>query len=188
MKSLLGISNTELINRLEKLVVQEQNLTLTILPYLVEVERRRIYFEKAYSTLTDYCIHELGYGDSSVSRRMRAAWVIGDIPEVCDRHRDGSLTLSAGVRVSGLLSPDNKNSLLPRLVRKSRSEIEMVMAEYVSARKTKDQAKPALVKKLVAIESAPAGASSCSAAGAPPPELGEIPRHCEGANDPTVTV
>ena len=36
----------------------------------------------AYSTLTEYCICELGYGDSSASRRVRAARVIQKIPEV----------------------------------------------------------------------------------------------------------
>jgi len=59
-----------------------------------------------------------------------------------------------------------------------------VMAEYVPPRKIFDQAKPTLVKKLVAVERAPGGASSTSAAGALDLKLGETTRHCDGLNDP----
>jgi hypothetical protein len=65
MNSLKSLSNQELVNKLKTLVSQEQNLTLQILPHLVEVERREIYLEKAYSTMTHYCVNELGYGDGA---------------------------------------------------------------------------------------------------------------------------
>ena len=73
MMSLKNISNQELTGRLRQLVRKEKNLTLAILPHLAEVERRGLYLEKAYSTMTEYCVCELGYGDSSASRRVRAA-------------------------------------------------------------------------------------------------------------------
>ena len=111
--------------------------------------------------------------------------MIKDIPEVFDMLKDRRLTLSAVVQVSSVLSPENKDTLLPRLVGKSRSEIDRIMAEYVPPRKIIDQAKPTLVKKLVIVEGAPAGASSKSAAGAPALQLGEMTRHSDGANGPS---
>jgi 5-methylcytosine-specific restriction endonuclease McrA len=133
--------------------------------------------EKAYSTLTEYCIHELGYGDSSASRRVRAARVIKDVPEVYDMLKDRRLTLSAVVQVSSVLSPENKDTLLPRLVGKSRSEIDRIMAEYEPPRKIIDQAKPTLVKKLVVVEGAPASARQ--------QELVKMTRHSDGSNSPS---
>jgi hypothetical protein len=186
MKSLKNLSNNDLLNRLRRLVEKEQNLTIEILPHLVEVERRGLHLEKAYGTLTEYCIHELGYGDSSAGRRVRAARVIAKIPEVYDLLKKRELTFCAVVQVHGVLTPENKESLLPRLVGKSRSEIERILAEYLPPRKVADQAKPTVVKKLVAVESAPAAASSSGAAGALAPELGEIPRHSDGSFPPTV--
>ena len=184
MNSLKGLSDKELTGRLRQLVREEQNLTLLILPHLAEVGRRQLYLEKAYSTLTEYCIHELGYGDSSASRRVRAARVIRDIPEVYDMLKDRRITLSAVVQVSSVLSPENKNTLLPRLVGKSKSEIDRILAEYVPPRKIIDQAKPTLVKKLVVVEGAPACASSKSAAGERPQELGKMTRHSDGSINP----
>jgi len=127
----------------------------------------------AYSTLTEYCIHELGYGDSSASRRVRAARVINKIPEVYDLLKKNKLTFSAVVQVYSVLTPENKDALLPRLMRKSRSEIERIMADYVPPRKIFDQAKPTLVKKLVAVDRGPAL------------EMGEKTRHSDGSKDPT---
>jgi hypothetical protein len=185
MNSLKSLSDKELTGRLRQLVREEQNLTLLILPHIAEVGRRQLYLEQAYSTLTEYCIHELGYGDSSASRRVRAARVIKDIPEVYDMLKARRLTLSAVVQVSSVLSPENKDTLLPRLVGKSRSEIDRIMAEYVPPRKIIDQAKPTLIKKMVAVDSAPVRASSNSAAGAPALELGKMTRHCDGSKDPS---
>jgi len=185
MNSLIGLSDKELTGRLRQLVSKEQSLTLSILPHLAEVERRGLHLEKAYSTLTEYCVHELGYGDSSASRRVRAARVIRKMPEVYEMLKDNRLTFSAVIQIYSVLTPENKDTLLPRLVGKSRNEIERIMAEYLPPRKIFDQAKPTLVKKLVTVERAPGGASSKSAAGALALEVGETTRHSDGAKDPS---
>jgi len=184
MNSLKSFSDRELTGRLRQLVSKEQSLTLLILSHLAEVERRGLYLEKAYSTLTEYCVYELGYGDSSASRRVRAARVINKIPEVYDLLKENKLTFSAVVHVYSVLTPQNKDTLLPRLEGKSRKEIDMILTDYMPPRKIFDQAKPTLVKKLVAVERAPGGASSKSAAGALDLELGKMTRHSDGSKDP----
>jgi hypothetical protein len=65
-------------------------------------------------------------------------------------------------------------------------EIERILGEYLPPRKIADQAKPTGVKKLVAVESAPAAPIELAPAGSPSPELGGIPRHSDGAFPPTV--
>ena len=54
LKSLKTLSNNELLNRLSKLVKQEHNLTLEILPHLIEVENRKIYRALGYSSMFVY--------------------------------------------------------------------------------------------------------------------------------------
>jgi len=184
MNSLKSLSDKELTGRLRQLVNKEKSLTLLILLHLAEVERRGLHLEKAYSTLTEYCIYELGYGDSSASRRVRAARVINKIPEVYDLLKKNQLTFSAVIQVYSVLTPENKDTLLPRLVGKSRNEIERIMADYVPPRKIFDQAKPTLVKRRVVVECALGGASSKSAAGTLDLELGKMNRHSDGAKDP----
>ena len=54
MKSLKTLSDKELLNRVSKLVKQEHNLTLEILPHLIEVENRKIYRSLGYSSMFVY--------------------------------------------------------------------------------------------------------------------------------------
>jgi hypothetical protein len=123
MRSLKSLSDKELTGRLRQLVREEQNLTLLILSHIAEVGRRELYLEKAYRTLTEYCIHELGYGESSAWRRVRAARVIKDIPEVYDLMKSKKLSFSAVLQIANVLDAGNKNTLLPRVVGKSKHQL-----------------------------------------------------------------
>ena len=185
MNSLKSVSDKVLIGRLRQLVRKEQSLTLSILPHLIEVERRKLYLEKAYSTLSEYCIHELGYGESSAWRRVRVARVIEAFPEVYDLMKAKKLSFSAVLQIANALNRDNKHALLPRVVGKSKREIDGIIAEFEVPTVIPDQARPRLVKKMRPRALAGAGSKSAGrrAAG---PELGEISLHSEGANAPTV--
>ena len=173
MNSLKGLSDKELTGRLRQLVSKEQSLTLSILPHLAEVERRGLHLEKAYSTLSEYCIYELGYGESSAWRRVRVAKVIREIPEVYDLMKKNRISFSAVLQIANVLSRDNKKELLPRVEMKSKSEIDTIIAEYQSPIVIPDQARPRLVKKKVPVQHATS------------PELGQISLHSEGKNNPT---
>jgi len=187
MNSLKSLSDKELAGRLRQLVREEQNLTLLILPHIAEVGRRELYLEKAYRTLTEYCIHELGYGESSAWRRVRAARVIRDIPEVYDLMKSKKLSFSAVLQVANVLDASNKSSLLPRIVGKSKTQIDRVLAEYHIPVAIPDMARPKMVKKQVPVPRAPTGPLACSAGErASIPGLGEISLHSEGKIDPTV--
>jgi hypothetical protein len=142
---------------------------------LAEVEQRGLHLEKAYSTLSDYCIYELGYGESSAWRRVRAARVIKEIPEVYDLMKEDRLSFSAVLQIANVLNDANKKDLLPRVEMKSKSEIDKIIAEYQPPKIIPDQARPRLVKKEVPIRRALAGAPlKGTGSRATGPELGEI--------------
>jgi hypothetical protein len=107
MKSLRGLSDKALVRQLHRIVSEEKQLTFEVLSHLAEVARRELYLAKGYSTLSDYCVCELGYGESSAWRRVRVARVIKDVPQVYDLMKSGELTFSAVLQVAGgvTLSP-----------------------------------------------------------------------------------
>jgi hypothetical protein len=178
MNSLKGLSDKELTARLRQLVNKEQSLTLSILPHLAELERRGLYLELAYGTLSEYCTCELGYGESSAWRRVRVARVIKEIPEVYDLMKEDRLSFSAVLQVANVLKPDNKEELLARVERKSKSEIDRIIAEYQAPQAIPDQAKARVVRKTVTVQRALAGVSLKDAGKrASCPELGEISLH-----------
>ena len=54
LKSLRSLSDNNLLNRLNKLVKNEHDLTLEILLHLIEVEDRKIYRSLGYSSMFVY--------------------------------------------------------------------------------------------------------------------------------------
>jgi hypothetical protein len=194
MRSLKGFSDRELTDRLRNLVKNEQSLTIDILPHLAEVESRTLYLSYGYGSLLDYCISHLGYSESSAGRRVRAARVVGIVPEVYDLFKEEKLTFGGVLLLSGALRVENKTELLARVIDKTQGQIEPIAAEYKPPKPIPDQARPTLVMK--AVERVPgdvAGASSDAREPEPSPgalalgergESGEIPRHSDGSNDP----
>jgi 5-methylcytosine-specific restriction endonuclease McrA len=195
MPPLTGLSDRELVSRLRNLVKHEKSLTIEILPHLAEVDRRQLYVGRGYSSLFDYCVSHLGYGESSAWRRVCAARAVGRAPEIYDLLKREKLTFSGVVLLSKALRPDNKRELLRRVLGKSQRQIEQIVAEYQPPRRIPDQARPTRV--LTALSPVGAGASR-DGAGAPsalaapgkgadvpsPAKLGEISLRCEGKNNP----
>jgi 5-methylcytosine-specific restriction endonuclease McrA len=105
---------------------------------------------------------------------VRAARVIKDIPEVYDLMKDKKLSFSAVLQIANVLDAGNKNTLLPRVVGKSKSQIDRILVEYQLPQTIPDMAKPRQVKKQMPAPRA------CT------PKLGEISLHSEGKFDPTV--
>ena len=131
MKSLKNLSDKDLLNRLKKLVNEEHNLTLEILPHIAEIDRRELYLLYGYGSLSEYCVSFLGYGESSAWRRVAAARVIAKYPEVYDLLRDRKLTFSAVMLLAKVIKPENKNELLRRIKNKSQSRIRQIIAEFM---------------------------------------------------------
>jgi 5-methylcytosine-specific restriction endonuclease McrA len=185
MRSLNGLSDRELTRRLRKLVKNEQSLTIEILPHLAEVDRRELYLGYGYSSLSDYCVSHLGYGESSAWRRVSAARVVKAVPEVYDLLKNGQLTFSGVVLLSGALRAENKTELLSRVVGKTQGQIGPIVAEYKPPKRIPDQARPTLVIKAAKNEETAGTSATPDGAGAPPSaKVGEISLRSEGENNP----
>lgn len=78
-----------------KLLAQEyRDVTTKLLHHLTEIENRKLYSELGYSSLYKYAIHELGLDESSAVRRIKAATVLRDIPEIEEKIENGELSLT----------------------------------------------------------------------------------------------
>ncbi|MGZ3786481.1 MAG: HNH endonuclease [Bdellovibrio sp.] len=92
--SLKHITNTDLEVRLKDLVNKERKLLHVILEHIKEVDIRKLYLEKAYSSLYEYLIKECGYSGSAAMRRLEAARLLKEVPAVSEKIQEGSLNLS----------------------------------------------------------------------------------------------
>ncbi|HWU42418.1 MAG TPA: HNH endonuclease signature motif containing protein, partial [Bdellovibrio sp.] len=94
MNELKKLKNSELEIQLKNLVAKERKLLYVILEHIKEVDIRKLYLERAYSSLFEYLVKELGYSGSAAMRRIEAANLLREIPSVSERIQEGSLNLS----------------------------------------------------------------------------------------------
>ncbi len=88
------LSDSELLGRTQELVARERKLSTEILHHLMEVERRRLYALRGFSSLFEYCVKNLGYSESAAQRRISSMRLLREIPEVEEKIQSGHLSLS----------------------------------------------------------------------------------------------
>jgi phage terminase small subunit len=76
------------------LAVKERQISLKILHHLREIERRRLFSDLGYGSLFEYSVKELGYSESSASRRIQSSRVLKDFPEIEKKIEQGKLTMT----------------------------------------------------------------------------------------------
>ncbi|MGZ3710209.1 MAG: HNH endonuclease [Bdellovibrionota bacterium] len=128
------MNNFQLENELKTLVAQERELLHEILLRIREVESRKLYLERGYSSLFDYLTREIGYSCASAQRRIDTVRLSREIPEVIEKVRDGALNLSQiGHAQKGFrrkeISKEEKQSLLDKLAEAPSSQAEAIVAK-----------------------------------------------------------
>lgn len=133
------LSNNELELRLKTLVKRERQLLHVILDHIKELDTRKLYLERAYSSLFEYLTKELGYSGSAAMRRIEAARLLREVPMVAIKIQEGALNLSqigelsrsikekestTGVKITGL----QKEVLLEKIVGKTTLETQKELA------------------------------------------------------------
>ena len=102
------LSDEELLNRTKTLVAEEKLKTQEVLDHLEEIEYRKLYLAKGYSSLLEYCVKELKYSESSAHRRISAMRLIRVIPEAKEKLESGSVNLSTLSQLHGFLKREEK--------------------------------------------------------------------------------
>lgn len=89
----MELSDSELAIELPRLVRTERVSTVAVLKLLAELERRRLYAELGYSSLFDYCRRKLCYSEGASVRRIQAARLMQEHPELEERLISGEVSL-----------------------------------------------------------------------------------------------
>ncbi len=88
------LSNENLEARLTKLVKTERKITHLILQCIAEMDRRKLYLERAYPSLFEFLVQGYGYSASAAMRRIDGARLLQQVPEVAEKIESGALNLS----------------------------------------------------------------------------------------------
>ncbi len=88
------LSNETLNLNLKSLVKSERELLSEILWLIAEVDKRKLYLKLAYPSLFEYLTKELGYSFGSAQRRIDAARLMQDVPDLNHKLESGVLNLA----------------------------------------------------------------------------------------------
>lgn len=111
----------------KSLVIHERSVVLKLLYHLKEIDRRKLYSDYKCSSLFDFCVRELGYSEASAQRRIVAARMLQDIPEIGPKLKAGKLTLTNISQVNQFYknhSPEEKKEILQEVEGLSKRECE----------------------------------------------------------------
>lgn len=145
---LSSLSNDELIARLELLATKERRASLAVLYHLIELDRRELYRELGYSSLFDYCTRKLKFSEGGAQRRIVAARLLREHPELGELLIQGQVTLSSlSTAAQGL---KKELTQVKEIIGKSQREVERLVAKAQPVLKPRETIKPLFVEPLKA--------------------------------------
>lgn len=141
--SLRKLKNSELHEKLSLLAQRERKLLREVLLHIIEVDRRKLFLEKAYPNMYEYLVQGIGYSAASAQRRIDAARIMAQVPELGIKIEQGAVNLSQLSQVQKTIRFIKKNSdtkitlakkaeLIKKIENKSFKETELVLAQEFS--------------------------------------------------------
>ena len=142
--NLNSLSDEALHKNTMRAAANEKAATLILLEYLAEVENRRLYAIKSYSSLWEYIHKALGYSEWQASDRVNAVRLIAKVPEVKKELLEGNLSLTTISMLSSHIKrekcePSKTKELLKAILGKSTRETECVLASETTLTAKPDQ-------------------------------------------------
>jgi len=142
--SLAHLADHVLLRDLGALVALDRATTADLLAHLAEVDARKLYLPAGYASLFAWCVGELGFSEDCAWKRIQSARAAREFPQVLGAVSDGRLHLSAVVLLAPHLTRENAAELLAVTERRSKREIE----ELLAARFPRPDV-PALIRPIV---------------------------------------
>jgi len=115
----------------------EKNATMKLLEYLSEVDRRKLYAMRGFSSLWVYVHQALGYSEAQASERISAMRLMVRVPEVREEIESNRITLTAVAKLASHVRRERNNEsetieLLNSIQGKSTREVERILASQAS--------------------------------------------------------
>jgi len=101
--------NTEaLLTKIKLLVGKEKLLIRKVLECLEEIENKKIFLEKGYSSMYAFCTEYLEYSPQEAMTRIQAMRLARQNPIVKDKIESGEISLSVAAKVQSHIARENK--------------------------------------------------------------------------------
>ncbi len=180
LDSLGTLSDNRLIRQLESLRGKERKILAGVLRHLIEMEKRRLFLPRGYSSLFEFCTQHLKYSRSAAGRRIAAARTLAKFPSLEEYLLNGEINLYSLSLVSGILTGQNLKQVISGIRNRSTREVEALVAGFRPGRILKDRVRTVCVMVPETGSSSGTGSTSFTPGAGNP---GSSP--CTGSSRPT---
>lgn len=131
------LDDISLLSELRSLVQRERNLHTQIIRFLKEVETRKLYLERGYSSLFAFCTESLGLTGNEAYTRIEAMRLLKQMPELEEKFESGALSLSVAAKAQTAfrkmarkqpITKSRRETVLKKIIGMSVRETEKVLA------------------------------------------------------------
>jgi hypothetical protein len=128
----------------------EKAATLLLLEHLAEVDRRRLYAIRGFSSLWEYVHKALGYSEAQASERVSAMRLMTRVPEAKAELARGELTLTAVSKLAShvrreVLTVTETKDLIAQISGKPTREVERILVSQ--------SARPPQIERITPVSS-----------------------------------
>ena len=123
------LSDAELLSQLRGLVRADRALSAKLIAHMGEVDARGLFRDEAYGSMFEYAVKALRMSDAEALLRINAARLGRRFPLVVALLGRGELHLTAIKLLGPHLTEVNHVQVLERARRKSKREVELLIAE-----------------------------------------------------------
>ena len=106
--NLKTLSNDQLLLQTKNLVQKERQINIQVLQHLQEIQSRKLYLKRGFSSLFEYAVKELGYSESSAYRRIKAMKLCKELPETKLKMAKGELNLCTASKLQTVFEKQEK--------------------------------------------------------------------------------
>lgn len=167
------LSDAELLRRVRSLARAERDAISDLVEHLSEFDKRKLYRDRGYPSMFEFCVRALHFSEAAAYRRIRAARAILLFPPVSVLLREGRLTLETIALLHPHLGESDAAALIQRAAGLRTWEVQALLANRQTEKPRRDVIRycgPVVVNKPAPLEDiAPLLATAGATEEAPPP-------------------
>jgi hypothetical protein len=136
-----NLEDSILTSQLRNLVRSERKITAEIIEVIKEVDRRRLFLDLGFSSLYSFLVEDVGYTPAAAQRRIDAARIFRDLPEIKEELKEGHLNLTqVSILAQNLrqlkkqnpnrkVSPEQKREILNQVKNQSLQKTQVILSQ-----------------------------------------------------------
>jgi 5-methylcytosine-specific restriction endonuclease McrA/phosphoglycolate phosphatase-like HAD superfamily hydrolase len=119
----------QLLEGFSRLVDEDRRNTASLIAYIAEIDRRKLYLEHACSSMFAFCTERFGMSEAITHKRIRTGRAASRFPCILGMLARGEIHLTAIHLLAAHLTEENHREVLRRARHRSTREIEKLVAE-----------------------------------------------------------